>query len=60
MAQQVKNPTSIHEDVDSLSGLTGLRIWRCHELRHRLQMQFRSCVAVAVVSAGSLQLQFNP
>ena len=43
MAQQVKNPTSIHEVlgsvIRSLASLSGLRIWRCREMWHRLQMQ---------------------
>ena len=40
--------------VRSLALLSGLRIWGCHELWCRLQMQLRSCIAVAVVgSCGS-------
>ena len=46
VAQQVKNPTSIHEDTGSILGLTqspaslsGLRIWHCHKLWHKSQMQ---------------------
>jgi len=35
--------------VQSLASLTELRIWHCHELWCRLQMQLRSRVAVAVV-----------
>ena len=35
--------------VQSLALLSGLRIWCCHELRCRSQMQLRSGVAVAVV-----------
>ena len=49
MAQQVKNPMSIHEDAGSEPGFSGLRIWHCRELWHRLQTWLRSCVAVAVV-----------
>ena len=45
MAQQVMNPTSIHEDTGSIPGLSGLRIRHCH----KLQMQFGSGIAVAVV-----------
>ena len=36
--QQVRNPTSIHKDAGSIPGLSGLRIWRCHELCCRSQM----------------------
>ena len=43
MAQQVKNPTSIHEDEGSTPGLT-----QWVKIQHRSQMQFKSCVAVAV------------
>ena len=33
MAQQLKNPTRIHENgVQSLASLSGLRIWHCHEV----------------------------
>ena len=34
--------------VQSLASLSGLRIWRCHELWCRLQTWLGSCVAVAV------------
>ena len=33
--------------VQSLDSLSGLRIWHCHELQCRSQMQLRSHVAVA-------------
>ena len=39
--------------VQSLASLSGLRVQRCLEPWCRLQMQFRSHVAVAVVKAGS-------
>ena len=43
------NPTRNHEVVGMiLAFLSGLRIWRCHELWHRSQMQLGSCIAVAV------------
>ena len=50
MAQLVKNPTSIHEDADSIPGLTrGLRILRYRELQCRSQTWLRSGIAMAVV-----------
>ena len=49
VAQQVKNMTSIHEDVCSTPGLAqGLRIQCCHELWHRSKTQLGSGVAVPV------------
>ena len=39
--------------VQSLASLSGLEIWHCRELWYRLQTRLRSCVAVAVVQAGS-------
>ena len=48
-AQQVKNLTSVHEDVGSIPGLTQLRIQGCCELWHKSQMWLKSHVAVAVV-----------
>ena len=50
MAQRVKNPTSIHEDMGSTpASLSGLRIWHCRELGCRFQMHLGSYVTVAVV-----------
>ena len=48
VAQQVKNPTSIQEDVGSMPGLAQ---WAKGPalLCHRSQMWLGSCVAVAVV-----------
>ena len=38
MAQQVKNPAGIHEDVGStLTALSGLRVRCCRNVQHRLQ-----------------------
>ena len=39
--------------VGSLTLLSGLRIWRCHELWYRLQMRLGSRVAVALAKASS-------
>ena len=51
MAQQVKNPTSIHEDAGSIPGPShGLKIWHCCKLS---QMRLGSRVAVAVAVADS-------
>ena len=50
MAQQLMNPTSIHEDMDSIPSLNEwLRIQHCLELWHRSQMRLGSGVAIAVV-----------
>ena len=54
VAQWVKNPTSIYEDVGSIPSLaSGLRTLCCHILWCESQMQLRSCVAVAVGQASS-------
>ena len=50
VAQQVKNPTSTHEDAGSIpSPLSGLRIWYCCELWCRSQMQLESGIPMAMV-----------
>ena len=50
VAQQVKNPTSIHENVGSIPGLAQwIRIWHCHKPWHKSQMQLGSHVAAAMV-----------
>ena len=49
VTQQVKNPTSIHEDEGSiLASFSWLRILRCHKLQHSSQVQLGSGIAVAV------------
>ena len=48
MAQQIKNLTCIHEDVGLIPGLSsGLRIWCCHKLQHRLQVRLGSSIAMS-------------
>ena len=39
--------------IQSLALLGGLRIWRCHELWYRTQMQLGSGIAVSLAQAGS-------
>ena len=61
------NPMRNHEVVDLIpvldqwvKGLSGLRIWHCHELWCRLQMWLGSCVAMAVTVAGSCSSDWTP
>ena len=60
MAQQVKNPNSIHEDAGLIPGLaqwvTNLASPHCH----RLQMGLGSGIAVAVVQASSCSSDLTP
>ena len=59
VTQRVKNPTSIHEDVGSIPGLSGSEIRRCHELWCSSQTaQFWGCCGCSI--GWQLQLQFNP
>ena len=53
MAQRVKNPTSIHEDVDLISGL---KIRCCRELHVLLPSE----VAGALAQAGSYGSDLTP
>ena len=46
--------------VQSLTLLSGLRIWRCRELSYRSQMRLESCVAVVRVSAGGYSSDWTP
>ena len=46
--------------VQSLASLSVLRIWCCCELQCSLQMQLRSCIAVAVVQASSCSSHMTP
>lgn len=46
--------------VQSLAPLSGLRIWRCHELWCKLQTHLRFGVAVAVAKAGSSSSNWTP
>ena len=53
IAQRVKNPTSVHEDLGSITGLDrGLKIWHCHKLWPRSQMWLGSHIAVAVAAVA--------
>ena len=46
----VMNSSSICKDMSLIPGsLSGLRMWHCHELWCRSQMQLRSGIAVVVV-----------
>ena len=47
-ADQGPDMVSVRIEVRSLASLSGLRIWHCCKLQHRLKMQLGSGVAVAV------------
>ena len=51
---------SMRMQVRSLASVSGLRIWRCHELWCRSQTRLGSDVAVAVVQACGCSFQFDP
>ena len=46
--------------VPSLASLSGVRLWRCHELRCRSPTRLRSGVAAAVAVAGSCSSSSTP
>ena len=46
VAQGLKTQYSVFEDVGSIPGLGGLKIWCCHKLWYRSQMYLRYSVAV--------------
>ena len=51
---------SLRIQVQSQASLSGLRIWRCLKLQRGSQMRLGSCVAVAVVQAGSCSSDSTP
>ena len=53
VAQWLTSHNIMRTWVQSLTLLSGLRIWHCCELQHRLQMQLGSCVDVAVAVSGN-------
>ena len=75
VAQQVNNPTSIHEDVSLIPGLiqwgpksrcagvralSGLRIRHCLEQQHRGQRHLGAQIYSGYGIGLQLQLQFDP
>ena len=54
------NIMSVRMWVQSLSSLSGLRIWHSWKLQHRSQMQLGSGVAIAVVQACSCSSNSTP
>ena len=51
---------SLRTKVWSLTSFSGLRIRCCHELWCRSKTRLRSCIAVAVVKAGSYSFDSTP
>ena len=62
MLSRLRTRHGVCEDAGLIPGLSGLRTRRCHKLQRRSQMQFGSCVAVAVAAAcnGSSDSTLSP
>ena len=62
MAQQLMNPTNIHEDEGLIPDLAQdlARTRRCRELWCRSQTQLGPCVAVALVQASGYSSNWTP
>ena len=62
MAQQKRIPlVSMRMQVRTPALLSGLSIWRCHELWYGPQTWLRSCVVVAVAATAPIQtLDWEP
>ena len=61
VAQWLQNLTIIHRTwVRSLVLLSGLRIWRCHELWCRSQTWLGSHISVALIQAGGYSSDWTP
>ena len=61
VAQQKRTRlASMRMQVRSLALLSGLRIWSCHKLWRSSQTRLGSCVAMAVMQAGSCSSDLTP
>ena len=60
VAQWLTSHNIMRTWVQSLTLLSGLRIWHCCELQHRLQMRLRSHIAAAVAVASSCNSCLTP